>query len=996
MQTLELGSVRTGKIITQISTFDWKQSTANKTIQGDDTGEVIIPIDAVPVQYRANIGAYLRKKLRFINIVDRSRAGNPILHSLVIENFTPSNDKANITIHLMSWKTFFSSFPVIPDAKRARIESASDVFTVSGTPQQCVNQVFTTAFTESGDYAFPQCLSLPTGGSGAYSYDFTLSEVKTIQDFVDDLSSSYEGYEVVFETEYKAGTSDTIVVIPRVGAPHYRKDLEPLTIDIDTKGDGQTAFSYTENGTDMYNWLFMRSQASQDANSDWIDLQSVVKARPTNDEEYMTLAHKEFFSTVMTPEELASQGVSRLSQADVALRTYTISVFDQNFDYVYSLGRRLRVTGSKNLKGLDDMLRIVGVSWNLSDPSSVQITVQPAALRVYPRIPNRLSDILKDMVNGANNANQWDQKPVGAGTGTGGGTVPGGSWGNDGSIPKKDLEVVKSPITRYNSQSNNRLNSLQGYGDPNSPNQITSPIWGTDKFGSMKDQSNGNMMIDSSTAIPNQTQQRFYGLSWSAQILKDPDIDRAVPLLVEVFKSRKFVAFPTWKFDAVGNPGGPLTDANWGLSDLGGLAGELTSDQVTGQMLDANGPGTLKFERLNSGIFFTGAGDEERLVIYFHQLQLFDNGKSHIRSKGFAFESHVDQNTGSLTGGWAVTPYPFDVEGQAESFYPLTVQVASYGPENSYVSCLTPAGYPKDRELGTAYPIVLTDTYWTKIRQGKFAIEDITITKNYRTGQVFQSKGMEINVFQTLESTDERWNEAYQLLSYKGELWATNISYSSYYTKKKNKAGDTNYFMRFSEKTQIDKDGKPVKWEIVSAQYGYRNSTSAFLGGGKFDIVVSSVIGLGDYVFTGSVNEANLPSDASGGVTNVGKVGALEGKIMYGIVPDRTSLTFHVQNNASGAGNYLTEFFPDFWAYNKGTTANLNGQSKWIVLSPSGAIIAAWNGNADNGGSNEIIHGISSMKALNVGNWAVLPAESNSYLMGVGSGGYGQWYWYGL
>lgn len=992
LRRLELGSARTGKVIAQISDYDKSQSGETKTIQGDDNSDIVIPIEAIPLQFRANIGAYLKKNLRFINVVDDSRTGNKIEFSGVIENFTPSNDKANITIHLMSWKTFFGKFPVLPPANRVRIDSAKQVWTVTGTPQECVNQVLTTSFTETGDYAFPQCVTLPTGGSGAYKYDFTLSEVKTIQEFVDDVSSSYEGYEIVFEVEYVAGSTNTITVIPRVGEPHYRKDLPPLTLDIDTKGQGGTAASYTENGTDQFNWLFMKSGSTDAANSDWIDLQSVVKPRPVGDEEYMTLAHREFFSEALTTEELDAQGVSRLSQADIAMKTFTISVFDQNFDYLYELGRRLHVTGSKRLPGLDEMLRIVGVSvGQIGDPSTVQLTVQPAELRVYPPIPNRLKDVLKDMTNKAINDNNFKQPKVDAP-----GIGPISDWGSNGTIPNKVSELVKSPLTRFKTQENIRLNMLAGYGDPASPNQISSPIWGVDKFGSMKNEANGNMMTDSSTNIPHTGQQRFYGLSWSAQILKDPDMTRGVPLPVEVFKSRKFVAFPTWSFTPIGNPGGPLTDENWGLSGLGGLAGELTSEQVSGQMLDANGPGELKFERLGTGMFFTGAGDEEKLVIYFHQLQLFNNGKTHIRSKGFAFESNVDQSSGSLTGGWRVTPYPFDVEGQAQSFYPLTVQVASYGPENSFVSCLTPAGYPKDQELSTDYPVIFTDTYWTKIQQGKFAIVDITVTKNYRTGQVFQSDGMKINVFQTLDNTDERWNEAYQLLSYQGELWATNMTRSSYFTKKHDADKHVNYFLRFTEKTKIDKDGKPVKWEICAAQYGYANSDSDFLGGKLFNVTVSSLVGVGDYVFTGSVRDVAVPQGESGGTVLVGKVGAIDNKVMYGNVPDRISHTFHESNNASGAANYFTEFFPDFWAYSKGGSANLSGRSKWIVLSPSGAVIAAWNGNADNGSSNETIHGISSMKGLNVGNWVVIPAESNSYLMGLGSGGYGSWYWYGL
>lgn len=1000
MQRLEMGSARTGKIVAKFNTFDYKQSLYNKTIQGDGTGDIIIPLSEIPLQFRANIGGYLKKNFRFFNVVDDSRTGNKIEFSGVIENFTPSNDKANITVHLMSWVTFFGKFPVVPAPKRARIDSAKEVFTVSGTPQECVNQVFTTAFTETGDYAFPQCVTLPTGGSGAYSYDFSLSEVKTIQEFIDDMSSSYEGYEVVAEVEYVAGSTDTITVIPKVGNPHYRKDEAPLVLNIDQKGDGQTAFSYTENGTDAFNWLFLRSDASDDNNSDWIDLQSVVKPRPAGDEEYMTIAHKEFLNGILTQPELDAQGVSRLSQADVAMKTFTISVFDQDFDYVYSLGRRLQVTGAKRFPDLNEMLRIVGVSvGSVGDPSSVQITVQPAALRVFPRIPNRLKDVFKDSANNANKEAKWKEpkpeKPTTPGIG------PIKDWDIPGSnMPKTDNTVMKSPLTRVNSLSNEQANTLSNKDGELGKNNFTEPIWGRDKFwggtDNLQQYSGGNMLTDSSTTVPNQLQQRFYGLAWSSQMTKNPDEDRDVPLPVELFKTRKFVAFPTWKPTDVGNPI-PFTDENYGLSGQGGLVGTITPEQLAGQMLSDSGVGVLKFERLASGMFFRGVGAEQKVVIYFHQLQLFDNGDTQIRSKGFAFEASINPEDGNLSSGFSVTAYPFEVAGSDRTYYPESNQVDVYGPDNTVVSCLTPAGYWRDNDVPVAYPIVRTNTYWRQIQQGRYAIEDATITRNYRTGKVYKTEGPYINVFQTNKDVgSEKWVEKYQMISYGGELWATNETCVSYYSQKKSKNGESQLFMRFFMKGVPDKDGKVNKWEMVAGIYGYPRGSGGWYDQSKNEIVtISSLVGVGSYVFSGGAGpDYDIPE---GYYSNViaGKVGALEGRVMYGTIPDLVSFTFIESDNSSGATNPPKEFFPDFYDFNLGEISE-GGQATWGRVSPSGAVIPIWNGNANNYLYNEVIHGYSSMKGLNVDNWVVVPPVTNSYLMGTGSGGRSVWTWYGL
>jgi hypothetical protein len=160
--------------------------------------------------------------------------------------------------------------------------------------------------------------------------------------------------------------------------------------------------------------------------------------------------------------------------------------------------------------------------------------------------------------------------------------------------------------------------------------------------------------------------------------------------------------------------------------------------------------------------------------------------------------------------------------------------------------------------------------------------------------------------------------------------------------------------------------------------------------------------GLGDYVFGGTASrDYDVPENVYTSII-AGKVGVITGKVMYGIIPSEVSVTFIEANNASGTTAANKEFFPDFYDYSLnsyGAVPSNGGQATWMNIPIDGekeGIIPIWNGTPDGFQSGEIIAGISSMKPLNIGDWMVLPAASNSYLMQNGNGGRGYWYWYGL
>jgi hypothetical protein len=992
MREVWIGSTRTGNLIEKVEATD--DTTMNVTILGDDRSETIIPLHKINTIYTKNLETYLKTDERFLVAFKTGTTAGPADFAGPIENFTVSNDRSDVTVNSVGMGIWVENLLVLPPANRSRIDSEETVWTVTGTPAQIVTQVLVAATTEAGNYRFPQSINPPTGGgSTVITHEFKLSELPTVKDLIDELNQSYEGFETVFVPRIVDGSPRKVVWDTFVGNPHYNKDLEPLSVNINQR-DGVTGFSYGKNGAEKANWWFARSQATDPANDTWIDLKSVVKSVPAGDEEHLTLFNKEFFDVALTDVELSSQLSARMSQADVEMKTFTINVFDKDFNYLTKLGRRLQVTATKRLAGLDEMLRITGVSWKLNDTSSVQLTVQPAALRVYPRVPNRLSDLVKDQVRDAIKEAGWKPpaglKPEKAETPP----LNIGDWDNPGVIDKTyPTDMEKSPLTDWRTSLNEVVNRTGG--GQSSGNDLTSALWGPPSgLGGYVWENTGP---DSSTTIPHNNQRRFYGLSWSALTTMAGEEPQLAPWKLEVFKSRKFMSFPTFLPDQVGNYP-HATDENHGLSGEGGKIGELTSEQISAQMLPAVGPNNyeLKWERLANGAFIRGVGDDEYYVIYIHQLQLLTGEQSWIKSKGFAFERRINQENGDFIGDWIVTDYPFDVSDSSQTYYPWTAQVESYGPERSVVTCITPAAYFKDKRVPASYPLIISNTYWTKIRMGRFAIEDCSITKNYRTDEVFKTSGMGISIFQTKNETEEKWSEPYQLLAHGGELWASNMAATSYYS---NVATGDQYYgskfsMGFSFKAKVDKDGKPTGWNLLAAQY-FSGEPQSWNSIDDSQVFVKGLSAFRNYVFINHAWEADMTNKTSAFIGMVGgKVGVEEAKILTGLTPTLTSSTFTMSSSASGFTAKPKQFFPDFYDFSKvDDNPNNANFTKWMKKG-NDYIIPIWNGNRNDTSSNEALHGMSSLKAMNLGEFIVFPSETASYLLGSDGGGNGVYTYY--
>jgi hypothetical protein len=1001
MKKVWIGSTRTGNLIQEVQYTN--KTNFNVTIQGDDRGEVIVPLSTVPAQYTGKLNTFFKKNERFFaEIDDQGRVG----FAGPIENITPNNNEAIVTNYCVGIALWLANVPCLPPANRERIDNQEATWTVTGTPAEIVRQVLAACLTESGNYAFPQSINPPVGGGGeVMSHTFILSEVISLKDFFDDLAASYEGFEVVFVPRLANPTK--IVWDCNVGEPHFRKNEAAIDIDIDQRGGGVTAFSYNENGKANPNWWFVRSSATNDNDPNWIDLQSGVKPRPAGDEEYLTMFNKEFFSVSMTDAELASQKSARLTASETELKTYNISVFDENFDFVHKTGRRLQVTASKRLVGLDEELRLVGTSWIINDPSSVQTTVQPAALRIFPRVPNRMNDLVKDQASEQAKQDAWRNgtiNPIGGG-GTGGGVTlpPMDDWENPGSIQKsKDEIVIQSPITNI-SFLGNQDSFYAGRGEyAGNINTMSSPLWGRFE-GYEGGNYRGNMGPDANTVVPNTSTNSFYGMGWGYTVLACDDNLRRLPPALEIRQSRKFNGFP--EIGITGNGGSIWSDAGMKISGTASNVGQLTSLDIQGQMMSDDGPGVLKYEKLSAGFFFIGVGDQQKIVVYIHQLQIYNDDKTFIRSKGWSYEQFVNQADGTLVGGWTVTPYPFEVDGQGDTFIPMTSQVSTHGTDNSRVSCVTPAGYPRYSRTDIDFPAIVDNTFWRKIGQGRYAIKDVTVTKNFKTGTVYQTSGLDVGVFQHSngfgggDDDGTKWNEAYQLLGIDDELWATNMSFSGYFSKVNMiDQPSATYFLKFVAKTKIDGNGKPGDWDKKSIQYGsardqYKNITNDE----GYKVMNAELLRINDIIFTGifDYHAGEKEEDYLLG-SIAGKVGGEAVRVMTGNLPTGGSSTFRIADNASGYTKGDVEWWPDFWDFKLSTDRVSGANDKnWYRLPESGFIFPLYNGSSSNNSAGEVIHGWSSMKGLTLGNVVVVPPETGSWVLGnSGSGWSGQWRWY--
>jgi hypothetical protein len=987
MREVWIGSTRTGNLIEKVEATD--DTTMNVTILGDDRSETIIPLHKINTIYTKNLETYLKTDERFLVAFKTGTTAGPADFAGPIENFTVSNDRSDVTVNSVGMGIWVENLLVLPPANRSRIDSEETVWTVTGTPAQIVTQVLVAATTEAGNYRFPQSINPPTGGgSTVITHEFKLSELPTVKDLIDELNQSYEGFETVFVPRVVDGSPRKVVWDTFVGDPHYNKQLEPLSVNINQR-DGVTGFSYGKNGAEKANWWFARSQATDPANDTWIDLKSVVKSVPAGDEEHLTLFNKEFFDVALTDVELSSQLSARMSQADVEMKTFTINVFDKDFNYLTKLGRRLQVTATKRLAGLDEMLRITGISWKLNDTSSVQLTVQPAALRVYPRVPNRLSDLVKDQVRDAIKEAGWKPpaglKPEKAETPP----LNIGDWDNPGVIDKTyPTDMEKSPLT-----GEMYLYNRYAKGAPYGGNEITSPVWGSD-HGPISTIGN-NLGPDSFTVIPHLNQSRFYGLSWGVIATKTNETTQVDPWKLEVFKTRK-LSYPTYAADQVGNYPVP-NDSNYGYSGTGGIIATIPGQLIKDQMLLPVGPNnySLEYERLANGCFLRGTGENEKLVIYVHQLQIFKGEQAWIKSKGFAFEIGINQEDGSAVGEWTVTEYPFYISDSARSYYPMTAQVESYGAGRQVVTCVTPAAYFRDKRIVVEYPTIISDRFWKDIGQGKYAIENCTITRNYKLDEVYKTAGMPIDLFEPKEDTDERWSEAYQLLYYGGELWTTNMTFTSYMANKKS-TYPTNYTfdlaMRFGLKSKVDKDGKPVEWKKIVENYGY-SPTGVVTYTDQSHLTTSALTGFKEFVFMGAPTNVK-PPEGYGILQTAGKVGAESTKILYGIVPYETGFTFGISDSSSGRTEASREFWPDFWNFSMKDTSPNEGNGTYWYKNHEGVILPIWNGGAAGYYFNASFHCFNSMKCLSVGEGFVMPDQSSSYLLGTDGGGDGYWKYY--
>lgn len=982
MDRLFLNKTRTGDRIQELP-FRAEGSSWSLNIRNDSQAEFIIPMSELPSSIRSNPGAHFKVLERSISVTNASDTS--VKASYAIKSVNLNEREATIQIIGQSLVRSLE-LPIVRAIRRYRIDNNVGFWVPKGTHYEINLQIFNEIFSEDAKFAAPKNIYLVNNGSNIPGELWIKEwELTPYGDWVDQQAELIDGaYETYWKTQYVSGQGKRITNQVYMGDPNKEpnlwKNLSPLNLSLDDNS-GVISFTATENFDDIGNFFYAQS-LTRHPNPEWtakIDLRGNGVNKPAGNDEFLTRFSKTKFNSELTEAELDKAIQDYLKYADVANRTFTLEVFGES--WWNNLGRKLILTGSNRLPGYTAEMRIVDVKVSLSNPNISVLTVQPAELRVFPRVPQRLTDLTRDVANKEIENANWGLPPSGGGIGD--------DWDTPVIIPPEIPTTVSasepSPYTDIkgvNDEWMKRSAMTQG------PGRLTSAVWGTNTFTTGDDQ----LGPEGLSIFPHNQTKRFYGQSWVGLLLSHPgNTSVKTPYKLEFYRSRIFNSFPTSPNYPSDN--NPLTDANSGLTGTGGKIGELSSTQLASQLMPYNVPPAsgynMTHSRLASGSFIVGKGDKTKLVAYFHHMQIWgSNDRTTTKSKVFAYEASLNLETGAL-GNWTLGDYPFESNNPTISYYPFPNQVDVYGPQNEFVSSTTPLQYYTNRDMGVNPPTNYTNNYWRDIKQGKYAISDRQTIKNYITGDMNVVAGPAVNVFKTENNTEERWSEQYKFNVYNNEMWAVNVSHTSYFVGKKVNNNNVELYMKFLMKSQIGNDGTPIEWEVIAAVYDFRGSfnttrlepTSSFF----------EFYGWKNYMFGGRIQkdiEYGVPSSVvPQGSIIAGKSGVSAGRVHYPD-PNVTVPEFrqygtpnvrkdYVAKYSAGSGSGLFEgyeFFLDF--YNCTVSTNLSSDNLW--LEKDEYTVPKWFiGISGNPTYGQTFHG----RAMDAGTFTVSPSPSASYLL---------------
>lgn len=441
-----LGSFRTGEL--EDYTIPYISDSIAVDVNGDDEADLSIPLYALSNEDRKNFRTKFEINEKMAALID---GDNNVVFAGYIEKLAPSLKEETLDLKVKGFKAWLKT-RFVTNSKDS-ISSSEDVWTLTASPRTVAKNLVSAVLSGPNN---PQSVQYPASKAGAFTAEYVLSELVPVSDAIDNISTALDGAEIKFRPKL---VGNRIVFEMLAGSPHIGDSgTADVVINLDDPEMIAVGFDQIDDGSEVYNKVWLESDF---ANKEGASINLASRSVPSNK---LIREKKEKLEAELTTSQLDTQYQARLEDANKTDRQNTLTIWDDNYSFFFSLGRRIQLIGSGRSDGMDDIVRVIGVKFSTKQ-RTMDLTVSNIK-RVYPPLPKSLSQRLQDDAQKAmDDRLAWDRS-IGNGGGTGGtgenpwnpGEGESGEWNNgdlwgaegqptDGSAPVKVVDGIFSSYT---------------------------------------------------------------------------------------------------------------------------------------------------------------------------------------------------------------------------------------------------------------------------------------------------------------------------------------------------------------------------------------------------------------------------------------------------------------------------------------------------------------------------------------------------------------------
>lgn len=407
-----LASFRTGEIVdTEIPVTS---DRVKIDVFGDDEADVTISLSGLSDEDRTNWRTKFLLNDSMLALVDSTDA---VPFAGYIAKRSPDLSTETVTFKVKSMKAWLATRFVSNNL--SNINDSSVTWDMTASPRTIVKALVQNAFLGS---RHPKCIIFPASKGGNYSVSYLLSELKPISEAIDDISRDPNGAEIRFVPE----KSDGRIVFNIVeGNPHWNDSgIADIAINLADPNMVAVGFDQIESAEDFYTTQWLESDFE---GKEGVAINLSKREISGNS---MIREKKDKIGASLTENEYIDQFMARIEDAGKTTRSNTLSIWDEDFSFWASIGRRIELVGDGRTAEMDDIVRCLGVNFSTSNRAIDLILAN--IQRVYPPLPKKLKDLESRL--------DWDRN-LGSSSGGGGGNDtppwnPGeggtGEWDNSG------------------------------------------------------------------------------------------------------------------------------------------------------------------------------------------------------------------------------------------------------------------------------------------------------------------------------------------------------------------------------------------------------------------------------------------------------------------------------------------------------------------------------------------------------------------------------------